>query len=87
MRHAIHTKLSFLTYRIQRRPPGMSSQVDSSSDADAEWEWPEAEDRLDRALEKGGPYAWIEAAMKEVEHEARNERITKGIDSNDTTNV
>jgi hypothetical protein len=56
-------------------------------DANAEWKWLEAEERLDRALEKGGPYAWVEAAINEMEHEAGEERMIKEIDSDDTTNI
>jgi hypothetical protein len=74
MRHVILTKFSFLTRRIHRSPPELPSEIDSPSDADAEWKWSEAEESVDRALEKDGSYGWGEAAMKGMEEGERDER-------------
>lgn len=73
MRHVILTKFLFLTRRIHRSPPELSSETDSPSDADAEWKWSEAEESVNRALEKDGPYGWREAAMKGMEEEERDQ--------------
>jgi len=87
IRHVITTKLSFITYRIYRQPPELSSESGSLSVGDINWKWSEAEERLNTALEKGGAYAWAEAVMKEMEHEASKERIMKGIDLEDNADV
>jgi len=93
MRHIILTKLPSFSRRIHRRPldgddDGESPVSAPDSDADLDWKWSEAEERLETALDKGGPYAWAEAAMREMEHEARKTRRERGLeDSNNNHSI
>jgi len=44
---------------------------------DEEWTWEKAEDRLKKAYEEGGLPLWSQAALREVEAEARIERVKR----------
>ena len=92
MRHIFLTKLPSLSRRIHRRPldgednDGESHVSTADSDTALDWKWSEAEERLDKALDQGGPYAWAEVAMREIEHEARKTRRERGLDDGGNNN-
>jgi hypothetical protein len=73
MRDAVITQLPYLSHRIHRRLHDDSNAPISApdSDVDLEWKWTEAEERLNKALDEGGPSAWAEAFVAELEHEER----------------
>jgi hypothetical protein len=84
----ILVKFPFLSRRIHRQPSDDDGDGEThlsalDSDAGPEWKWSEAEERLNKALDTGGPYAWAEAVMIELEREAKNARKERGLDMND----
>ncbi|KIM85554.1 hypothetical protein PILCRDRAFT_337125 [Piloderma croceum F 1598] len=72
-RDAVIKQLPYLSHRIYRRPNSDSEASSSApnSDVDTEWKWTEADERLNKALDEGGPSAWAEALVAELEHEER----------------
>ena len=64
------------------RPPATDEERHDAYDAapfevDEGWTWVEAEKRLKRAYDEGGFPLWARAAMREVEAEARVERVRR----------
>lgn len=79
MRMAIWTKLPGLTSRIHR-PPETEDELAGTTPEDfhdANWNWEDAEKRLQAAYEKGGFPAWAAMALKEMEAEGRIERARR----------
>ncbi|KAK7443999.1 hypothetical protein VKT23_015396 [Stygiomarasmius scandens] len=79
MRQFSFTRVSFLSSRIL----GSHIQDDESSasstnppplEVEGEWNWPDAEKRLQTAYSEGGVTAWVEVALKELEEEVRLEQ-------------
>ncbi|TFK19393.1 hypothetical protein FA15DRAFT_760066 [Coprinopsis marcescibilis] len=64
--------------------PGLTSSIHRSPNSEAErqgahqkWNWEEAEKRLSKAYDQGGIPLWAQAALREVEAEARVERTKR----------
>ncbi|KAF8809909.1 hypothetical protein BYT27DRAFT_7241020 [Phlegmacium glaucopus] len=49
-------------------------QAPVSSAMGEEWDWAEAEERLNKVYEEGGITIWAQTALRELEAEARTER-------------
>ncbi|EMD34597.1 hypothetical protein CERSUDRAFT_54591, partial [Gelatoporia subvermispora B] len=80
MRFFMAAKMSILSSRIHRRPEVADGPtgVEEAHDDALEWSWPDAQQRLSDAWEKGGFSGWAEAAMRELEAEAHAERAKRG---------
>lgn len=75
MRLAIWKHLPTLSARI-RRPPETDdegSSLVSSSEVDPDWNWEDAEKRLQAAYDNGGFPEWIHVAVKEMHVEMQIE--------------
>lgn len=76
MRLAIWKHMPHLTERI-RRPPETEDEGVSSvslSEVDLNWNWEDAEKRLQVAYDKGGLPAWVHLALKEMDAEMQVEK-------------
>jgi hypothetical protein len=73
MRDAVITQLPYLSHRIHRRlhDDSEASLSAPNSDVDPGWKWTEVEEQLNKALDEGGPSAWAEALVAELEYEER----------------
>jgi len=88
MHHEMLTRLPGLYYRIHRRPPEGDDGPDedgeshwSAPDPDnayLDWNISEAQERMEKALAEGGPHAWAEVTMRELEHEERKAKEERG---------
>lgn len=84
MRHSILTN-STIAQRVYRHVSSLDGDLpfentpSSEGEGEGDWTWPEAEKRLDSAMDKGGAYAWAEAALVEMEREAEKNRRERGI--------
>lgn len=73
MRSLILTNMPLLSDRLHR-----TSTLDSDApDFPVEWSWPDAEQRLKEAFERGGFSEWVVAVVREVETEARAEKLKR----------
>ena len=75
MHHTLATRIPVLSLQIHRPlDPANESPPDGG---DMSWNWPAAEARLKEAFDQGGLSRWIETALREVEAEARVERLKR----------
>jgi hypothetical protein len=85
MHHTLATKMPVLSSQLHR--PLDLTEIDAtrsnspdladSQPEDENWSWPAAEARLKKAFDKGGYSGWAQAAIVEVEAEARSERLKR----------
>ncbi|OCH86307.1 hypothetical protein OBBRIDRAFT_783457 [Obba rivulosa] len=93
MRTIMVTKMPVLSSRIHRSPevtdgpasvhssttPSAGSQPRVEAHGNTlQWSWPDAQQRLADAWDKGGFSGWADAAMRELEAEAHAERARRG---------
>jgi len=76
MRMTIWKHMPDLTERIRRPPETEDEGVSfvSPSEVDPNWNWEDAEKRLQVAYDKGGFPAWMHLALKEMEAEMHVEK-------------
>ncbi|EGN92560.1 hypothetical protein SERLA73DRAFT_117168 [Serpula lacrymans var. lacrymans S7.3] len=84
MRNTLLTKMPVLSSRIHRafsseNVGSTTSHANDSSRVEVEWNWPDAENRLKEAFDKGGFSGWAQAALLEVEAEGRFEQAKRHI--------
>ncbi|KAF5393069.1 hypothetical protein D9757_001201 [Collybiopsis confluens] len=79
MRQFILTRMPILSSRIHRtlEEEDESDAVTGSSMASVDWNWEDAEKRLQDVYEKEGVSAWIETAAKELYAEERVARLKR----------
>jgi len=87
MRYLLWASVPSLASRIHRPPETEEERhqihdfapfgIEGGSSTDEEWTWEKAERRLKQAYEEGGLPLWSQAALREVEAEARIERIKR----------
>jgi len=81
MRSLLWTLAPSLTSQIHRPPETEDERHDAHEVAPfgvhEEWNWEDAEKRLQRAYEEGGLPLWTKIALREVEAEARLERAKR----------
>jgi hypothetical protein len=80
MRHSVRTHVPALSSRIHRsleRAEVDHPALDCPDSQDMDWGWPAAEARLKKAFDNGGWAGWADAAIKEVEAEAKMERMKR----------
>ncbi|KDR80684.1 hypothetical protein GALMADRAFT_241065 [Galerina marginata CBS 339.88] len=81
MRAALWSSAPTLTSRILRPPQTDKERQDihlvTAFGVQEEWSWDQAEKRMERAYEEGGLPLWAQAALREVEAEARVERAKR----------
>jgi len=58
-----------------------AAQTSPLNETRTPWTWPEAENRLRTAFDERGFSGWAEAVLREVEAEARVERMKRGLES------
>ena len=88
MHQEILTRFPGLYYRMHRRPLESGDEPDddhkshwSAPDSDnayLDWNIADAQERMEKALAEGGPSAWAEVTLKELEHEERKAREERG---------
>jgi hypothetical protein len=79
MRLAIWKHMPHLIARIRRQPETEdegASFVDPS-EVDPDWNWEDAEKRLQAAYDRGGFPEWVQLALKEMEAEMHIERAKR----------
>jgi len=81
MRVALWSSAPNLTSRILRPPQTDEERQDvhqvTPFGVQEDWSWAQAEKRMERAYEEGGLPLWAQAALREVEAEARVERAKR----------
>ncbi|RDB27132.1 hypothetical protein Hypma_004571 [Hypsizygus marmoreus] len=79
MRMAIWTRLPGLTTQIHRplEEDDDGVPIADSQEPDPEWNWEDAEKRLQGAYDKGGFPAWLKTAAKEMGEELKVERARR----------
>jgi len=74
------TSVPSLSSAIHRPPETENEQAGSHgviSSGVRDWRWEDAEKRLELAYEQGGITLWAQTALRELEIEARKERIQR----------
>lgn len=84
MRSIFQTTVPGLRSRLYRLPETdderyeiQTQEVAFPSAIEQDWNWEDAEERLKKAYEEGGITLWAQAALRELEAEARVERLNR----------